>query len=629
MPLWREQYAPDQMTQYSDYSDAILRNQGRQLNEAVTGGHNPYTIYRPPDHVVASPWQGQYKSGAYQDVPQQQTQQPSSGGYYGGGFGYSAPTHQPPALPQLPSSLPSTPISSLNLPETPNFYEGISAHIPDAYAHIQPFSEEANRLNQAADQLKNHLLGKSQMSAEELAALGITGTPDVKDLVRITQQAQTAQSQASYLGDTDFWGGAQEALDRHVEGRVDHYGHLDPSLTDHYSGLDFFVPDYYAGITPVTYEHYLGLDPTLPDYYTRLQEMIESGGFIPEYEALSDEELLRLAKEYADLQIDPVKAQLQRYLEQAALDAAAQEERIRAAYAPGEAALERREEAQAKRDLESAIARGGGRAGAVEWASAERQMHHAELLTGHKGKEAAELTAIANQLGLTERQIQERKVELEEMRGKLTSQELKDLREREWDKMFHAGTWKFEASMMIADRLTAKHQWEFEQARYIADRMTQIDMFNKEMEMSIADRRTALDQWMKEMEMGRADRLTALEQWEKQYDLEVAHAKALDDDRFRTWEVNMRMGIGDRQYDRALQEFNLRLGLADRTYQQAADQFARELQIADRLTQQDIDQMARALDIYDRTQMTPYQQFQLWIMMSEVFGVAPAKLPGT
>jgi len=727
MPLWRDRYpnqAPDRSIQ-------------DKLKSATGQDRTPWPFETSPEHPHPSnlgdsplykAWAeaggtgvsitDKVTSPTHHGSPtdRQPVAQPSQD-YYGSGasgsFGYSAPQQMPPR-PQLPAQAPVTPPSAdqLGLPQVPDFYSGISTQIDDPYADLYPGTTEADRLGAAAKRVSDAVVGKATLTDAQKAEWGITGTPTVQDVVRLTQQAQDAP--ADQLIQDHYWDDAQQILDRERAERQDYYEHLDPNLSDHYgdfdptiedryadfdhriedrySGLpteltdryqdiDFDVPDYYGDITAPGYEHYLGLDPTQPDYHSKLEDLIEEIGF--DYDPLTPEQKRELAEEYAAIQVDPQISEINRAIEQATLDADSHEARIRAAANPFEEALARREEAQSRKDLETAIARGMGETGAVEWLSAERQGYHLEKLSNHEAQVNAELNAIANQLGLTKRQMGERKIELEAMRGQLTNQELQRLREQEWERQVKGTNWMFEASLAVADRLAETGRWEHEQATHVADRLTQIDQFNAQQEMSIADRRTALDQWMKEMEMTKADRQTALEQWEqerelqiadrltsldqwmketelsvadrrtaldqwmkemdlskrdreasmeqweKQYELEVAHAKAREDASFREWETNVSTAIGDRKYQAHLDNFHSNLELRDRTFNQAIEEFSRELQMADRLTQRDIDEMSRALDVYDRTQLSTAQQYQLWITLAEVTGVFPDSLPGT
>jgi nucleoid-associated protein YgaU len=149
---------------------------------------------------------------------------------------------------------------------------------------------------------------------------------------------------------------------------------------------------------------------------------------VPQWQQ-TPEQMMEQAERYASLQVDPQLQALQRALEQAIANAQAQEERIRAAYAGVPAALERAEQKQAAADLESAISRGAGRSGVVDWLAAQRQEYYNQALSEMKAKEAAELTAVANALGLTQQQAREQQQQLEALRGTLTQQHLAALQD--------------------------------------------------------------------------------------------------------------------------------------------------------------------------------------------------------
>lgn len=182
------------------------------------------------------------------------------------------------------------------------------------------------------------------------------------------------------------------------------------------------------------------------------------------YKPMSTAEQRRLAQEYASMYIDPQIAAVQRSLEQAIADAAAQEERIRAAYAGTEQMLGRREEQQAARDLESAISRGAGRSGVVDWLARERGEYFAGLLSEAEAKRAAELSAVVNQLALKQRQAPEQITALEAQRGALASQELNRLRELEYQRQREHDLDQWARMLGIFDRtmLTPAQQMQLE-----------------------------------------------------------------------------------------------------------------------------------------------------------------------
>ena len=170
------------------------------------------------------------------------------------------------------------------------------------------------------------------------------------------------------------------------------------------------------------------------------------------FKPMDPNEKRRLAAEYAGLQIDPHIQGLTRALEQAIAGFGAQESRIHGAFAGTEAAFGRREAAQAQKDLESAIARTGGRSGVVDWLSAQRGEHFTELLGAEEAKKSAELTAIANQLGLLQRQTPQQIAELEARRGEVTSQELQRLQDQDYQRGREYDLDQWARSLGIFDR---------------------------------------------------------------------------------------------------------------------------------------------------------------------------------
>jgi|GEM_PF-3847805 lysozyme len=177
---------------------------------------------------------------------------------------------------------------------------------------------------------------------------------------------------------------------------------------------------------------------------------------VPQWQQ-SPEQMLEQAERYASLQVDPQQQALQRALEQAIASAQGQEERIRAAYAGVPSALERAEQRQAATDLESAISRGAGRSGVADWLAAQRQEYYNQALSEAKAKEAAELTAVANALGLTQQQAQEQQQQLEALRGTLTQQHLAALQ----DLSYQRGLEGWQNQTALAQQLASMSQaWD-------------------------------------------------------------------------------------------------------------------------------------------------------------------------
>ena len=147
---------------------------------------------------------------------------------------------------------------------------------------------------------------------------------------------------------------------------------------------------------------------------------------------MNDTDMQTQAQEFSSIYAQPLYSELERKLEQAIADAQAQEQRIMGSFAGTEDLFRRRETEQGRQDLESAIARGAGRSGVVPHLSQYRQQHFSELLAAEEAKKNAEMYAIANQLGLVQRQIPQQRMEIADQTGRLTNQELQRLRDMEY-----------------------------------------------------------------------------------------------------------------------------------------------------------------------------------------------------
>lgn len=178
------------------------------------------------------------------------------------------------------------------------------------------------------------------------------------------------------------------------------------------------------------------------------------------YEPMKAPEMKGRAQEFGDLYAQPQYQQLERKLEQAIADAASQEQRILGAYAGTEDMYRRRESEQARRDLESAISRGAGRSGVVPWMSAQRQEHFSELLAAEEAKKNAEMYAIANQLGLAQRQVPDQRMGIAEQAGRLVNQELQRLQDLQYarGREYDMDQWARALSVFDRSQLTPLEQ---------------------------------------------------------------------------------------------------------------------------------------------------------------------------
>ena len=147
----------------------------------------------------------------------------------------------------------------------------------------------------------------------------------------------------------------------------------------------------------------------------------------PIYNAPSEQELLSQAGTWAGLQIDPQVQALNDAIEKARLSAQTQEDKINANYASFDSSVDRMVQKAEQRALESAIARGGGRSGAVEWLSDQYAAPIMEQAATQQAGRTASLNSIANALALAEEQYRGQGTALEARRGELEAQRVSEL----------------------------------------------------------------------------------------------------------------------------------------------------------------------------------------------------------
>lgn len=193
-------------------------------------------------------------------------------------------------------------------------------------------------------------------------------------------------------------------------------------------------------------------DPNAPKPLTEAEDFFSKQPEWSYYKPMDPNVMNQRAGEYANVYAQPLYQELERKLQQAIADASAQEARIRGAFAGTESMFARREDEQARRDLESAIARGAGRSGVVPFMAGQRQEHFSELLAAEEAKKNAELYAIANQLGLVQRQVPQQRMDIAEQQGRLTNQELQRLQDLEYTRGREHDIDQWERALSVFDR---------------------------------------------------------------------------------------------------------------------------------------------------------------------------------
>jgi hypothetical protein len=148
------------------------------------------------------------------------------------------------------------------------------------------------------------------------------------------------------------------------------------------------------------------------------------------YKAPSESELLTQATQYADLQVSPLLSAIQSRLENARTNYENEKSAIEAAYAGVPARTQSLLDEARRSALESAIARGMGRSGVVDWQTEKLSSPILQQATQSEQEKAAKLAAIANTLAAAQDETSRLRQEAESRRGTLQSARLADLRQQ-------------------------------------------------------------------------------------------------------------------------------------------------------------------------------------------------------
>jgi len=147
----------------------------------------------------------------------------------------------------------------------------------------------------------------------------------------------------------------------------------------------------------------------------------------PSYTPLSQKEATPIAQNWANLQVDPQIQALQRAIENARTTAGSQTSVINAAYSGIPEQTDRMLGDARNYALESAIARGGGRSGVVNWETEKRTTPIMQQAQQYEAEKAAKLTGVSDWLANAVNQGDQRQIDMEAQRGNLTQQYMQDL----------------------------------------------------------------------------------------------------------------------------------------------------------------------------------------------------------
>lgn len=181
-----------------------------------------------------------------------------------------------------------------------------------------------------------------------------------------------------------------------------------------------------------------------------LQQAADILAQTPVYQPLTEEQLTQQAQQYGSLQVQPRLDAINRALEQAQTDAATQRQQIEASYASAPAALSAASEEARSRALESAIARGAGRSGVVDWQAAQIGEEQQRQLGQLEAERTARLGGVTEQLGSLQRQLGQEQSSIATQQGMAAAQYLAELRDLGYSRSAQAVQDKVDAYNRLA-----------------------------------------------------------------------------------------------------------------------------------------------------------------------------------
>lgn len=175
-----------------------------------------------------------------------------------------------------------------------------------------------------------------------------------------------------------------------------------------------------------------------------------------------------LSKQYARLQVDPARQEIQRRLAGYDVDAESQRRSTESAYAGVPAQTQRMLDEARRYALESSVARGAGRSGVVNWETEKRTTPVIQRGVELEGEKAAKLADIASRLALAKQQGQGQLTDLATREGELTSQQAQALRALDYANS--TGNWQqaFSAAQSLANMAQQAQQFEKQYAASLA-----------------------------------------------------------------------------------------------------------------------------------------------------------------
>lgn len=203
-------------------------------------------------------------------------------------------------------------------------------------------------------------------------------------------------------------------------------------------------------------------------YYVPGQQSWEDAISKISYSPRSFSDMQDEASTLADLQINPQLTQLQASLKKAIADAGNQKLNIEANYASVQPTAERLLEQAQKSGTESAIARGGGRSGAVEYEVGQMKRPINESVMQAEARKAAELTGVDNSLATVNDNYAQQVQALETHRGTLVAAQLAALKSGDTEMAMRIASERanleLQASTLLDNRDRSDRQFELDQS---------------------------------------------------------------------------------------------------------------------------------------------------------------------
>jgi len=192
-------------------------------------------------------------------------------------------------------------------------------------------------------------------------------------------------------------------------------------------------------------------------YEQELRDLIQS---YPKYNPLSEAEMQSQAHNYANLQIDPQITSIGQSLQNAINAANAQTNEINAAYSTVGQTADRLLADAYQQGTANAVARGGGRSGAVEQSVAKLSQPIMEQVTQAEADKAAKLSNVATAKTAAQTAHDQAVQALEAQRGQLAAQQLAAIKELDYAKQLGRSDAILAATQRLSDVTNARNQFD-------------------------------------------------------------------------------------------------------------------------------------------------------------------------